>query len=180
MNYKTQKFLNTITFGLTTMGSGMELSDVWYNFKHGMRNLKRFFWVVWKHRGWDYQYNLDLLKRGMEVYLTYPNYEVDETRIPKEKDMKRVIQLIENLGKADYISVAEKELGELSKREIEFKKIDKSELDTSEDMYEWIDNDTKEEKEHRDKVYKLSDEIEQSEWKELFKLIEKNAQTWWN
>ncbi len=179
MNYKLQKIINKMTFGLSEMGPGFTFRDIWYNFKYGMKNLIRFFKVVWNYRGFDFQYNLDLLKRGLEVYLTYPNMEIDEDRIPKENDIKRVIQLIENLEKSDYIPIAEKELGEMEPYDIEFKKVDMLD-DDGENLFEMVDNQSKEGKEHSRKVYKRSEEIEQSEWNELFDLIKKNGQRWWN
>jgi len=161
------------------MGPGFSMRDIWYNFKYGIKNLKRFFWVVWKYRGFDFQYNLDLLKRGLEVYLTMKNYEIDEDRIPKENDIKRVIEIIERREKSDYISEAEKELGEIEPYDIEFKEITDKDID-GENLYEMVDNQSKEGKEHSKKIYKRSDEIEQSEWNELFDLIKKNGQGWWN
>jgi len=178
MNYDTQKIINKLTFGLSEMGAGFTLSDIWYNFKYGIKNLRRFFWVIWKYRGWDYTYNLLLLKRGLEVYLTFPNYEVDKGRIPKENDIKRVIQIIENLYKSPYLSFAEKELGEIVFGGMDFKEL-KEKDDKGEKLYEWVDGRTKKEKKHSDKVFKRSEELEQNEWNELFDTMKNKAQGWW-
>lgn len=179
MKYRAQKLINKSTFGLSTMGAGFKLSDIWYNFKYGFKNLRRFFWVIWKYRGFDYTYNLLLLKRGLEVYLTFPNYEVDESRIPKETDIKRVIQIIENIDKSVYLSVAEEKLGEIAHVGMDFKELDKEDYN-GEKLYEWIDNRSDEEKTHADKVWKLSNKLEQKEWNELFDIMKSESKSWWN
>lgn len=40
-----------------------------YDLRQGIRNLIHFFPIIWKFRPWDYQYNLDLLGKSLE--LTY-------------------------------------------------------------------------------------------------------------
>ena len=179
MNYKTQKIINKLTFGLSEMGAGFTLSDIWYNFKYGFKNLRRFFWIVWKYRGWDYSYNLLLLKRGLEVYLTFPNYEVDEDRIPKENDIKRAIQIINNIDKHPYITMSEKELGEIVNVGMNFKELEDKD-ENGDNFYEWVDDRTQEEKDHSSKVHKRADEIEKNEWNELFNMMRDKAQGWWN
>jgi len=178
MDYEIQKLINRVTFGLTEMGPSFRTTDIWYNFKYGIKNLRRFFWVIWKWRGWDYSYNLGLMARGLEVYVEQPNYEVDETRVPKERAIKRVIELIKRKSDADYITEAEKELEmELSLVGFDFVKLEE---EGKEDMYEMVDKRSEVQKENDTIIYDMSKTIEQREWKELFKLIEKGGQGWWN
>ena len=182
MNYKTQKILNKLTFGLTEMGAGFSLSDIWYNLNFGLKNLKRFFWVVWKYRGWDYTHNLQLLKRGLEVYLTFPNMEIDEGRIPKETDIKRSIEIINNLtDELVYIDMAEEELGEMKEynKSFEFKELDDRD-DDNEPLYEMVDLRDEVDQDHAHDVYMGSHEIQQEEWNELFNLMRDKGQGWWN
>lgn len=40
----------------------MELKNYWYNFKIGIRNLIKWFPIIWKDRDWDYHYIYDVLK----------------------------------------------------------------------------------------------------------------------
>jgi len=178
MDIKLQKIINKITFGLTEMGPDFNLGDIWYNLKYGAKNLHRFFWVIWKWRGWDYTYNLNLLARGLEVYLKQPNNEVDETRIPKENDIKRVIELIKHRNESDYITMAEEEL-EMQLSMVDFDFIPCS-IKGQEDMFEMMDKRTDVQKENDKIIFDMAETIEQREWKELFMLIEKGGQGWWN
>lgn len=176
MNYEIQRFINRISFGLTETGSGFTIKDIWYNFKYGIKNLYRFFWVVWRWRGWDFSYNLNLFARGLEEYLKMPNYEIDEHRIPKEQDIKKVIEYIKNYNDTNYIELAEEQLKkETTKGKImEFKEIEGTEY------FEMIDKRTSEQIENDTEIYNLADKIEQDQWEEMCEIIKKNGKSWWN
>lgn len=180
MNYKSQKIINKLTFGLTEMCPGCTLSDIWYNFKNGISNLKTFFWTIWKWRSWDFQYNLEVLGKTIEVYLEKSQYspamEIDESRIPKETKMKRVLVIIKNIKEDDYLNAAETELG----IKYPFKDIDFKEVEIhGQPMFEMIDNHTDEENEIIKKLITRSNEIQMDEWNELWDIIKSDAQGWW-
>ena len=70
--------------------------------------------------------------------------------------MKRAIQLIKNVRSDEYIRRAELELGKLKNTD-----------------WLWTDTeDTEEEKIHNKKVFVRAREIEESEWKELWSIIQ--------
>ena len=182
MNYKVQNFLNKITFGLTEMGPGFDLRDIWYNLKNGFSNLRKFFWVVWKYRSWDFHYNLEVFAKTIETYLEQSQYspamEIDDTRLPKERNMKSELELIKNQNAYNYIESAEKELGiKYPYKDTNFKEFIH---ENGEKMFELVNNDTKEEREIINKLIKRSNEIEQEEWNELWDIIKSDAQGWWN
>lgn len=163
----------------------MELPDFWYDFKNGVSNLFNFFWVVWKWRAWDNTFNLELFSKGIEQYLekSQKSYlmEVDETRLPKEANMRRVIEIIKNINdNFDYIEKAEEELGELPHWDIIFEPCDDLKDEDGEPLSELVDNRTDEEKKHSRKVYDRALELEQEEWNELWDILRKDAQSWWN
>ena len=179
MKYKVQKFINTITFRLTEMGPGFTFRDIWYNFKYGIKNLHRFFWVIWKWRPWAFDYNADLLSRGLSQYLRLSQKstfkEEDKTRLPKEAAIKKVIDLISNLDELVYLEEAEKLLGKLTEREFEFEDIkDKP------GFCRLIDNRTNEELAHDKKVYALSEKLIDNAWNNIWNTIKKDARVWWN
>lgn len=178
LKYKSQKLINRLTFGLSEMGSGFTYSDIWYNLKYGFKNLKSFFWVVWRYRPWDYTYNLLLLKRGLEIYLKSPNNEIDEDRIPKENRIKRVIQIIDNLDKSPYVEMAEQELGKICTKGFNFVELSEK-GDDGGNLYTMVSKSTPEMQEHNSLVYKRSYEIENEEWDELFDIIKSDGRGWW-
>ena len=117
------------------------------------------FWFfrkqLWEFRSWDYTFNLDLFRRSLEKTAdTIEHYgqEVDISRLKKVDKINRVIFLLSQLSEDSFISMAEKELGELKNSG-------------------WDRDDTDEEIEHNSKVYARSREIEESSWNEIWDIL---------
>lgn len=179
MKYKIQKLINKLTFGLTEMGAGFGFRDIIYNFKYGIKNLKGFFWVVWKYRGYDYVYSLNLLRRGLEQNLTHPSFEIDETRIPKEEKLKRVIQLLKNVDESPYIEMAEKELGKIEEFDYNFDELNEKDENGGK-LYSMSTTISPEGNIQMKNVFKRANEIEDEEWEELFDTLKNETYTWWS
>ena len=124
-----------------------------------LENIWFFRKELWSFRSWDYSYNLDLFRRSLEKTvhtIEYHGNEVDESRLKKVEKMKRAIQLINNIRIDEYVKIAEKELGELKNSD-----------------WLWDDReDTDEERIHNKKVFERAREIEDSEWNELWSIIQ--------
>jgi hypothetical protein len=90
--------------------------------------------------------------------------EIDSSRLKKVEKMKRAVQIINNIKSADYIGIAEIELGELKPVEYLFKMNDAK-------LYEIIKEGENEDLLHNEIVYKRAHEIEESEWNELCDII---------
>jgi hypothetical protein len=124
-----------------------------------LENIWFFRKELWAFRSWDYSYNLDLFRRSLEKTvhtIEYHGNEVDESRLKKVEKMKRAIQLINNIRIDEYVKIAEKELGELKNSD-----------------WLWDDReDTDEERIHNKKVFERAREIEDSEWNELWSIIQ--------
>jgi len=179
MNYKIQKLINKATLGLTEMGPDFGIGDILYNIKYGVQNLYKFFWVIWRWRGWDFVYNLELLARGLEVYLEKPNYEIENDRLPKENKIREVISLIENRKESDYITMAEEAL-EMRVSDVNFKFAEVMLDDRDGTYFEMIDSRNQEQKDNDKVIYDMAETIEQKEWDKLFEIMNKNGQGWWN
>jgi hypothetical protein len=87
------------------------------------------------------------------------------SRGKKINKIQRAIKLLDNRLNDNYIEQAEKELGELYSNPWEFEP-------TEDGNYRLIDNDTKNEKAHNVRVFKLAQNIDEKEWKELWKIFE--------
>jgi hypothetical protein len=156
------------------------LKDMWertwvYKFYYFFRYLlPRFFknvWlfrtVLWRFRWWDSHYTLNMLKRSLELMrdgLDRYGNEVDYSRNKKIAKINRAIELITNKLDDTYIERAELELGDLTDRMFEFEP-------TGSDLYVLVDNRTDEEKEHDNKVFDLTREMEEREWRELWDIF---------
>lgn len=151
----------------------MPFQKIFYFFR---RDLPRFFRNIWFFRNelydfrpYDYHYNLSFFKKTLEKtvhYLEFYGIEVDGPRLKKVEKMKRAIQIMNNIINNSYIEMAEEELGEIIYRELEFVPVN-----TGTNLMRLVDKETQEEKEHNNKVYSRSSEIEAQEWKELWDII---------
>jgi hypothetical protein len=140
----------------------------WYKtYEFFRRDLPYFLENIWffrkelyYFRSWDYSYNLDLFRRSLEKTVdTVENYghEVDESRLKKVEKMKRAIHLLKRVKEDEYIRDAEKELGKIMNTGWFFDGNDRE--------------DTEEEKIHNRNVFNRAQELQNSEWNELWSII---------
>ena len=148
-----------------------KLWKVWQFFKRG---IPTFFGNIWKfrkelysHQWWDYRYTLEMLHRSlviMEKDLSVKGIEEPISRGKKLNKIRRAIKLLDNRLNDNYISQAETELGELKLRPFEFEK-------TEDGMYKLTDSESKEEREHNSRIFKLAQTIDDREWRELWNIF---------
>lgn len=135
--------------------------------KYGIKNLIRFFPVVWRYRSWDYSYSLDLFKVGL-IYLAQcleNGAEIDETRLPKVRNIKRAIEILNVVITDSYFELAEKEIGQYIINENDF----------------FGDNLTDVEKLHNKNVSKTARVIEKELWIELKQILfDSDMRGWWD
>lgn len=126
------------------------------------RELRDFQW-------WDYHYNLEILKRSLQITadnVEKKGIEVDSSRLKKVQKMRRAIEIIQNLSGIDHIEMAEAELGPIVTREWDFEDVE------GRPQYKrLVDDLTDEERDHNRKVYSRAREIEEAEWAELWKIF---------
>lgn len=148
-----------------------KLWKVWNFFRRGIptffSNIWRFRKELYNHQWWDYRYTLEMLHRSlniMVVKLEKDGMEVDSSRMKKVGKIKRAIQLLENRLNDNYVEQAEKELGEIIHRDWEFEETEKG-------TYRLKDTESKEEREHNGKVFRLAKTIDDREWRELWNIF---------
>ena len=148
-----------------------KLWKTWEFFKRGLptffKNIWRFRKELYNHQWWDYRYTLEMLHRSlviMEKEISVKGIEEDVSRNKKVAKMQRAIQLIENRLNDNYVEQAEKELGEIIHCDWEFEPNESG-------TYTLKDNETKEEKEHNGKVFRLAQTIDDREWRELWNIF---------
>lgn len=141
-----------------------------YDFPRFLKNVWKFRKALYNHYWFDHHGTLMFMETGltdMANKIENHGIEVDSSRLKKVEKMRRAIQLIKNYNEDLYIEMAEKELGELVIHDWEFKP-----TDDNPDLFELVDKDTPEEKEHNRKVFARAKEIGEQEWKELFSILE--------
>lgn len=155
--------------------------------------IKNFFTykkIVSKTRPWDYQFILEMLRFQLNLLnnqIKKHDREMDETRIPKEKDMDRCIELLGNLIEDNY----KERCGYIYKdrnwdqmwrpidRSDESYEIFKNENKNDSELFEFVDDETEEEHEKNSKIFAEARELEEKEIDELFNIM-KNYQGWWD
>jgi hypothetical protein len=148
-----------------------KLWKVWEFITNGLPN---FFKNIWKfrkelynHQWWDYHFTLEMLYRSLSIMvdrLEKDGIEEDESRMKKVGKIHRALELIKHKLDNDYVSRAEMELGELSRKPFEFEKMEDG-------NYLLVDNDTPAERKHATDVFKRAKQIEEVEWKELWEIF---------
>ena len=139
-----------------------------HDIPHFLANIWRFRKVLWNHHWWDYHYTLEVLQTSIKIMEKgmHNGIEVPESRDKKIDKMQRLIQLLQNKIDDNYIEQAEEIHGEIVHREWEFE-----DVPDRPGCSRLVDNDTEEEKAHRDKVYDKAQLIENREWKEIWTIL---------
>lgn len=131
------------------------------------KNIYQFRKELYSHRWWDYRFTLNMFERSLTILeggMSTKGMEVNETRDPKVKQMRRALELLKNNREDNYVDRAEAELGNLILSDWEFE-------DTEDGMSRLLDNDTPKQKAHNRKVFKRAAAIENAEWKELWEIF---------
>ena len=128
-----------------------------YDITKGVKNIIFFWKVIWNFRPWDHTYNLRILSKSLEPLRDsiIKGREVDVPRLKKVAKIERAIEILNNITEDKYTDIAEAQLGYEVNSEFIFR-----------------DNEPEEIKEANTKIYDLSREIENKEWKELWPIFQ--------
>jgi len=149
-----------------------------YDIPRFTKNVWTFRKALWSHYWFDHHGTLKFLEIGLtNISDTIEKHgnEIDGPRLKKVAAMRRAVELIKNYNEGNYIGMAEKELGDLILHDWEFEETgetkDNPMGEKNEKLYRLVEKDTQEEKTHNRKIFYRSNEIEEQEWEELFKIL---------
>jgi len=170
----------------------MQTTDLFFNSFKKMISRERWYWKTWDFLRYDtprFLKNLWLFRKDLYNYHWYSGQhtvlpfmkttlmdmaakidkyglEVEHSKSKKVMKMWRAAKLMEHFIEDNFIELAEKELGELIINRFEFEPVpDKP------GYSRLVDNDTPEEKDHNDKIFKRAREIEELMWSELWDIL---------
>ena len=134
-----------------------------YDLHKGIKNILFFWKVIWNFRSWDSNFQMRILSRSLEPLahtLEHYGNEVEIPRMKKVAMIKRAIEILNNQTNGDYIDIAEKQLG--------------YEVDLTYGIFGTKDGkeEPQEIKDANSKIYELADEIQEKEWKELWRIFQ--------
>jgi len=162
-----------------------KFQDLPRNFKHGIKNLKKWFPIIWKDRNWDHHYIYIILRH--KLHLTEQLIRNKGRNINAEKNADKIklcINLLDRLIKDEYHTMAFRKIdetwGELEMSSTPCKddpnlsniNLTRSNIKTEKDII-------KERKE-----FKVACQHEQyskeQDLEYLFKMMIKHIQRWWD
>jgi len=155
--------------------------DIWKFFG----NLWRFRKSLWSFRRWDSSYNLRIFRDSLEQTansIEKYGLEVPEHRLAKVASMRRAIKLSTDHIEDNYIEMAETELGKEVVTKWDFK-----DMEGHPGFSELLSIETEEEAKDNEEIFTRCTEIEASQWKELWTILEGNKdilgsdmRSWWD
>ena len=135
-----------------------------YDLVQGIKNIFFFWRVIWKYRSWDSSFQMKILARSLEPLahtLEHHGNEVDGPRLKKVASIKRAIEILNRQADDNYLELAEDELG----------------YTVNVNYGITGDGEPKSVTEKNRKLFDLSHELEDKEWKELWKIFEGQEHT---
>lgn len=139
-----------------------------YDIPRFLTNIWYFRRVLWEHRWWDYRFHLLTLRTSLEIMEKemHNGWEVKEDRDKKIAKMNRAIELLKNFEEDNFLDQAKKELGLEYIAKLDFEKVP-----GEEDLYQLKQQSPEIEKNNK-LISKKSRDLEESQWKELWKIFE--------
>jgi len=156
----------------------------WYDLKSGIKNLINYFPIVWGGVDFDYHSILRMKKFKLEKLLKVleNGHEVDEGRLPKIEDIKRCIELLNNVLEDNF---AQRCGYDTSRHTMGFEPIEET-LD-GEKLFKMVNkNPNPQSDEEMSEIFKKARELEKKEWDELWDTIkngnkgEFGLNSWWD
>lgn len=164
-----------------------KIEKIWdffrYNIPNFIKNIFGFRKELWNWRSWDYSYSLEIFAKSLkELGKTLDNgMEIDETRIPKVKNINRAVELLQYHINDEFLELAEKQLNKKFNVDYSTEK-----LPPPEDEYsELIDNTSERQTKINNEIINLSSKIEEETWNELFDILKGSdnntgIKSWWD
>jgi len=152
-----------------------KIKKIWFVIS---REIPKFFYNFWLFRKDLYNYTwyngesslfpfMITALRDMAHNIEVQGNEVEESSSKKIMKMYLASAIMENFINDNFIERAEKELGGLILHDWEFKP-----SENHPGSFELVDKDLPEEKEHNIKIINRAQEIEESDWKELWSIFQ--------
>jgi len=147
-------------------------------FARHIQSVIKWLPTIWRDEQWDQIYVFDMLAKKLSLMESFYRGS-DSMRADGEEtadEIKEAITILNRIRKNDYLLVA---LEEFDKKYPEYNW--SSWMETDENGYLKMDkNDTKDQKIMLKKAYKESDDAETKDLDDLFILLRKNIQNWWD
>jgi hypothetical protein len=148
-------------------------SDWYYSLKYGIKNLFKWFKIVWNDRDYDSDYILRVLQ-----------FKIKNTRILTEKNKRHVgyQEDVANMLRCEELiqNLLDDKFAERCGYDSERVTLDFIETE-DEDLLEMVNgHPNPQSDEDLSSIFKKARELQLTERKELFKILDKHLQSWWD
>jgi len=149
-----------------------------YTLRRNIKNLIKWFPIIWSDRDWDYHYILAILQAKLEFtkqfFLSDNTYCVEANETANE--VSEVLEILDRLIKNQYLEEALKPFDEKYPDydwSLEFEQCDNG-------YYKLVNKNTSEQKELKSKCYREKERAKEKDFDDLFILLRKNIENWWD
>lgn len=162
-----------------------KIKELLYNFKNGIKNLIKWFPVIWKDRNWDNHYIYMILRHKLHLTEQFIRYKGISLNAEHDANKIKVcINLLDRLIKDEYHIMAYKDIdkkwGEL--------KMSYTVCKNNSDLHQLhltrpnvkTEKDKIQEKKDFHASYKHEQYSKRNDLKYLFKLMSKHIESWWD
>jgi len=159
--------------------------DIFYNTIRGIRNLFKYFKIVWSLVPWDISSVYKLMKFQLEILSDSikNGYEMELSRDEKVKDINRCIEILNNIIEDNFYE----RCGFDDNFNVNFKSLKKQQInginnlkgECNTELFELNTTETKEQKQKNAKAIKDANELYKNEITELFDIMKKSG-SWWD
>ena len=155
-----------------------------HNLKHGVKNLIRWFKVIWNDKDWDSHFIFKILHKKLSHVENYTRKYGNHTLAERDADKIRVCRLLlDRILKDDYDEMTfknhDKKWGELKISYGEPDRLGYKTIDITRENAKTLKEKEQESKESS-RLYKHSDMLHRQDIKYLFKMMNKHILCWWN
>jgi len=152
--------------------------NFFYNIKQGIKNLIRWFPIIWNDYNWDHHYILVVLKKKLELMeKAFRSDKAWGADSQKEADnMRCAINLLDRMVKDDYLDEA---LKPFDKKYPDYKWDFKFEKDEN-GFGRMVNHDTLQQKELMHQCFDEEEKLRDKDYDELFDFLKEHIREWWD
>ena len=146
------------------------VKDFFRNARRFVVNVWRFRKALWNHRWWDHHGILHFMEIGIDHMATNiesRGIEIKHSRRKKVAQMRRVVEILGNIREFQYFDIAEQQLGVV----YEHTPFHFTPCEDRDGFFEMVDTKSEEQRRIQDMVFDKVDELERSEWNELWDIL---------
>ena len=158
-----------------------KIRDAYYNIKNGVSNLIKWTPTIWKDRDFDHFYFHEIMKQKL-IHMEEFSRSKYAWGADSEKDadnMRIAINLLKRM--TDSSAYDEESMKPFNDKYPDYEfKLEFKPCEDNPNLSTMVNDKTEEQSELVHQCYKVSEELEEKDYDELYSLLKKHIQEWWD